>query len=90
MLFPAAIHPCIVAMGGCRLPDSRISAAEDFEYWVPKSDISLAFGRLTVHGIDRNVLQTTMILRDNQPLRSFFWGARTITHSLHDCVWAAQ
>ncbi|MFC7288216.1 N-6 DNA methylase [Herminiimonas glaciei] len=73
LLFPAASHPCVVAVGSPRA-NEPMSGAEEFEYWVPKSDVSLAFGRLTIHGIDRQRVQTSAIARDNQRLRSFFWG----------------
>lgn len=74
LLFPAAIHPCVLAVGSARIPRQPLSGKDEFEYWTPKSDISLAFGRLTVHGIDRHLLQTSAIMSDNQRLRSFFWG----------------
>jgi hypothetical protein len=73
LLFPAANHPCVVAVGSPRA-NEPMSGAEEFEYWVPKSDVSLAFGRLTIHGIDRQRVQTSAIARDNQRLRTFFWG----------------
>lgn len=74
LLFPTAIHPCVVAVGSARAAHQPLSGTDEFEYWTPKSDVSLAFGRLTVHGIDRHLLQTSSIMADNQRLRSFFWG----------------
>lgn len=74
LLFPAAIHPCVLAIGITRTEEDVCSPQESFEYWTPKSDVSLAFGRLTIHGIDRHSLQTSTVKANNQRLRTYFWG----------------
>ena len=53
----------------------QIPGEETFEYWVPKADISFAFGRLTLHGSDRNTLQTTALQQDQELLTTLFWGS---------------
>lgn len=76
LLFTTAKQPCVIAVGRCRSISSmrRISPDETFEYWVPKADISFAFGRLTLHSSDRHRLSTHVVCRKNELLISLFWG----------------
>lgn len=75
VLFPEAIHPCVVVLAE-KFP-SEIGVTEravQFDYWVPKADISIAYGRLTVHGSDRHQLPLSLVARNNQALRTYLWG----------------
>ena len=51
-----------------------IPVAEQFEYWVPKADTSLAMGRLTLRGEDRQWVQTQRVVSNNQALTTLSWG----------------
>jgi hypothetical protein len=76
VLFDGAVHPTVVVTGRRRLPDQvgRIPVRESFEYIVPKADVSLAFGRLTVHSFDRKRLATHAAVDDTEVFRTYFWG----------------
>lgn len=76
ILFSTARKPCMIALGRPRPYDDigPSSGNETFEYWVPKADLSLAFGRLTLHSQDRHSLTTQFIQLDNEPLTTLFWG----------------
>jgi len=76
LLFNTAKQPCIIAIARPRPKDflEYIPQSETFEYWVPKADISFAFGRLTLHGSDRHILQTRTVHNDNEFLTALFWG----------------
>lgn len=78
LLFKSARQPCIIALGRPRSLDkaNNVPGPEIFEYWVPKADISLAFGRLTLHSQDRHQLSTKFIQMDNEPLTTLFWGSK--------------
>src|SRR5690606_18204419 len=66
-----ACHVFTATRRGAR---SRIAIDETFDYWVPKADLSLAFGRLTLLSADRHVLQTQALLDDPQWLVTLMWG----------------
>jgi hypothetical protein len=51
-----------------------VPPSEHFEYWVPKADISLAFGRLTLHSSDRHSVQTQAISLSTRQLTTRMWG----------------
>lgn len=75
VLFPEAIHPCVVVLAEKLPADSEFhERALQFDYWVPKADISIAHGRLTVHGSDRHQLPLSLVARNNQALRTYLWG----------------
>lgn len=78
LLFSTAKQPCLIALGRPRTPDEvgHVSGRETFEYWVPKADISLAFGRLTLHSQDRHELVTRFVQLNNEPLTTLFWGTK--------------
>jgi hypothetical protein len=78
LMFAGAIHPCVIAVGRKRPAESqgRIVYNEVIDYWVPKADVSLAFGRLTVHGTDRHRLLAQDVWTDNLILRMSGWGSR--------------
>lgn len=76
-IFAKANHGCVVAMARPRNPKVRptVPVNETFEYWTPKTDVSLAFGRLTLHTSDRAKLQTQAIIENNAQLRHRAWGS---------------
>lgn len=77
VLFDGAIHPTAVIVGQKRAQREagRIPPSESFQYLAPKCDISLAFGRLTVHSFDRKRLLTHAVVDDAEVLRTYFWGS---------------
>lgn len=77
LLFAGAVHPCVIVTGQRRSLERRgkIAYDERIDYWVPKADISIAFGRLTVHGADRHRVFAQDVWTDNQTLRTYLWGA---------------
>lgn len=76
LLFAKAIHPCVIVTCQRRSDNARgkIPYNEFIDYWVPKADISIAFGRLTIHGTDRKQLLSLDVWEDNQTLRTHLWG----------------
>ena len=75
LLFDRAHHACVVALATPRAVDQKsIPGSEQFEYWVPKADTSLAMGRLTLRGEDRQWVQTQRIVSSNQALTTLSWG----------------
>ena len=79
LLFAGAVHPCVIVTGQRRSRDrsGKIAYDERIDYWVPKADISIAFGRLTVHGSDRHRVFAQDVWTDNQTLRTYLWGGDT-------------
>lgn len=76
LLFPTAENTCHVFLGERRperLP-GRIPYEETFEYCVPKADMSLALGRLTMQSADKHRLQTRSVSEDPQLLVTMMWG----------------
>ena len=76
LLFNSARQPCVVAVLSPRDEASvgQVPGDETFEYWVPKADVSLAFGRLTLHSSDRHEVQTQAVQKNNELLTNLFWG----------------
>lgn len=74
LLFENAKQPTLVITGRPRRPREEIPSPETFEYWTPKADVSLAFGRLTLHGTDRHTVQTSALAQDNSVLTTLYWG----------------
>lgn len=76
LLFPTAENTCHVFLGEWRPEDlpGRIPCGEVFDYCVPKADISLALGRLTMRSADRHRLQTRSVAEDPQLLVTMMWG----------------
>lgn len=76
LLFNTARQPCLILVATPRSEYSleKVTSTETFEYWVPKADVSLAFGRLTLHCTDRHRLLTSLVRQDNQLLTAYFWG----------------
>jgi len=79
LLFDDGRFSCVVLVAERRPPQKpedrwSIPPTECFEYWVPKADIGLAFGRLTLHGVDRHRVQTQAIANGNRELVTRMWG----------------
>src|SRR6478672_826905 len=76
LLFPTAENTCHVFVGERRPEDvrGRIPFGETFEYLVPKADLSLALGRLTMQSADRHRLSTRSVAEDPQLLVTMMWG----------------
>ncbi len=78
LLFAAAKQPCMVLVARPRPADQAAPAAnESIEYWVPKADMSFAFGRLTLHGSDRHRVRAQSLAHNNELLTNLFWGGPT-------------
>ena len=75
LLFKSGSHSCFVAVAKKRDPNNlSIPSSETFEYCVPKADVSLAFGRLTLQSGDRRRVQTQSVFEDHQRLATLMWG----------------
>ena len=76
LLFPTTENTCHVFLGKVRekCASGRIAFDEAFVYCVPKADISLALGRLTMHSADYHRLQTRSVVEDPQLLVTLMWG----------------
>lgn len=76
LLFPSAENTCHVFIGEKRkvAGASSIPFGETFDYCVPKADMSLALGRLTMQSADRHQLQTRSVVEDPQLLVTMMWG----------------
>lgn len=78
LLFPTSENTCHVFVGSKRsvLEQRGIPLDEVFDYLVPKADLSLALGRLTMQSADRHILQTSQVASDPQILVTLMWGDR--------------
>jgi hypothetical protein len=78
LLFPAAKHPCAVvrARPRSRKEDTISLTDEIVEYWTPKTDVSLALGRLALHAVDRKLLRASEVYEKPYLLISSYWGER--------------
>lgn len=76
LLFPTTENTCHVFLGKARMTrfPRPIPPNETFEYCVPKADISLALGRLTMQSADKHRLQTCSVAEDPQLLVTMMWG----------------
>jgi N-6 DNA Methylase len=76
LLFPTAENTCHVFVATSRKEAARgrIPFGETFDYCVPKADMSLAFGRLTMQSADRHIVQTRSVAQDPQLLVTLMWG----------------
>ena len=76
LLFPTATYACHLFTGQ-RRPDAQALAVpfrETFEYCVPKADLTVALGHLTMQSADLHRLQTVTVAEDPQHLVSHMWG----------------
>jgi hypothetical protein len=78
LLFPAAKHPCAVVRARPRPRTTGVIplADEGIEYWTPKTDVSLALGRLALHSIDRKTLTGRDIYQNPYLLITSYWGEK--------------
>jgi hypothetical protein len=76
LVFKSASHACIVVLGTPRrdVTTRGIPINETVEYWCPKADVSLLFGRLTLNSGDRHEVQTQALLDSPQQLVTLMWG----------------
>ena len=76
LLFPTAGHACHLFTGQRRSgdPTHALTFRETFEYCVPKADLTLALGHLTMQSADLHRLQTVSVSEDPQHLVSHMWG----------------
>ncbi|MDN7698627.1 N-6 DNA methylase [Burkholderia semiarida] len=78
LLFDEGRASCIVLLASPRILSEHdewiVPPTEKFEYWVPKADVGLAFGRISLHGVDRHQVQTQAIVRSNRELVTRMWG----------------
>lgn len=79
LIFADAVHPFVVLIAEARDAEARFDSieAETFSYWTPKTDISLALGRIAVHGGDRADLATAALLDEVPQLRLRYWGSES-------------
>lgn len=79
LIFADSAHPFVVITAEARRSDERFQSIEGerFEYWTPKADISLALGRLIIHGADRALLPTQALLDPTPQLSIRYWGSQT-------------
>lgn len=78
LLFPAAKHPCAVVRVRPRAASESVISLGDeaIEYWTPKTDVSLALGRLALHAVDRKVLSSREVYEKPYLLITSYWGER--------------
>lgn len=74
LLFAQAKSPTLLAIGRPRSKNSPQRSLDAFQYWVPKADVSFAFGRLTLHATDRHQVLTQQLIWDNSVLTTLYWG----------------
>lgn len=73
-IFETAEHSCLVLHASPRPKDTGIAADETIDYWAPKADTSIAFGRLTLASGDRHEVQTAAYFSDCSLLVTLMWG----------------
>ena len=78
LLFPAAKHPCVLAVAETQniWVEAGRQTTRTFDYFVPKADLSLAYGRLTIHASDRHKLAVSHAQLDPGVLRNLYWGSK--------------
>ena len=76
LLFPTARHACHVFVGRRRPENTEpgLPLRETFDYVVPKADLALALGHLTLHSADLHRLHTLSVMDDPQRLVTLMWG----------------
>lgn len=77
LIFADAVHPFIVLVATAKPSQERYKsiAQESYEYWTPKTDVALAFGRLAVHGTDRARLPASTLIDEASHLTLRYWGS---------------
>jgi hypothetical protein len=81
LIFADAIHPFAVLIAEALPSNDRFQDVEGerFEYWTPKTDMSLALGRLAVHGADRADLPVSALIDESPQLGMRYWGSEQDT-----------
>lgn len=74
LLFPTAENTCHVFLGTARAAGEQADYDEAFAYSVPKADLSLAMGRLSLQSSDRHRLFTHEVIADHTILTNYMWG----------------
>jgi len=76
LLFPTTENTCHLFVGARRelSQEWKIPFGETFDYCIPKADLSLSYGRLTMQSADRHTLQTRSVVEDPQILVTTMWG----------------
>jgi len=76
LLFPTADDACHVFVGQRRARHEvgRIPLTESFDYCIPKAELSLRFGRLSITSADRHMLQTQTVRTSPDVLTTYMWG----------------
>lgn len=74
LIFVDADHPFVVIIATRRMDPPGELSGEHFEYWTPKTDISLSLGRLTLHGADRTVMGAATLIDETPHLSLRYWG----------------
>lgn len=76
LLFPTAENTCHLFVGMRRAPglSEHIPFGETFDYCVPKADLSLLYGRVTMQSADLHKVQTAAISEDPNILVTRMWG----------------
>jgi len=77
LIFADAAHPFAVLIAEARPIDARFPeiGGERFAYWTPKTDMSIALGRLAVHGADRAELPASALIDESPQLGLRYWGS---------------
>ena len=77
LIFADAMHPFAVLLAEARPVNRRFQDVEGewFDYWTPKTDMSLALGRLAVHGADRANLPAAALIDESPQLGLRYWGS---------------
>src|SRR6185312_3823841 len=76
IIFADAVHPFVVMRATAKQTEQRYASIRDesFEYWTPKADVALAFGRFTMHGADKAVLPASAFIDETPYLQLRYWG----------------
>jgi len=87
LLFPTAENTCHVFVGIKRPSKEvdRIPFGETFDYCVPKADMSLALGRLTMQSADRHLLQTRSVAQ--APQAEKIYVVKPPAGRYHESLW---
>lgn len=74
LLFLTAINTCHVYIGKKRATNYQPDLTETFDYSVPKAELSLSMGRLSLQSSDRHQLSTAQVVTNNEILTNYMWG----------------
>ena len=76
LLFPTARQACHLFVGQRRPGATKLTIpfGETFDYCVPKADLAIALGHLTLQSADLHRLQTLSVLDNPQQLVTRMWG----------------